>query len=58
MHDQVRAQRERLLPQRRQEGIVDGDQRAGRVRRLGDRANVDDPQQRIARRLDPHQLRL
>ena len=38
MHDEVRAQRERLLPQRREEGVVDDDQRAARVRRLGDRA--------------------
>ena len=38
MHDEVRAERQRLLPERREEGVVDHHQRAGRVRGLGDRA--------------------
>ena len=57
MHDQVGAERERLLPERRQKGVVRRHQRAGRVRRIGHRANVDHPQQRIARRLDPDAAR-
>ena len=56
--DEVGAERERLLQERRGEGVVDGEQRAGRVRRVGGAADVDDVQQRVRRRLDPHELRV
>ena len=45
-----------LLPNRRQKGIVHHRKRAGGARSFGDGADIDDAQQRIARRLDPNQL--
>ena len=51
--DDVGAELQRLLQVRRGEGVVDDDQRAGRVRRLGHRADVDDVQHRVRRRLEP-----
>jgi hypothetical protein len=55
--NEVRAERQRLLPGRRQESIVDHDQGAGGVRLGGDGRDVGDAQQRVARRLDPHHCR-
>ena len=58
MQDEVAAERERPLAARRRQRVVGDDQRAGRLGRRGARGDVDDPQQRIARRLDPDQRRL
>ena len=55
--DDVGAERERLLQVRRRERVVDDDERADRVRRLGGRADVDDVQQRVRRRLEPDEPR-
>ena len=57
VHHQVGAERERLLPGRRQEGVVHHAQGAGRVRGRGHLCDVGDAQQRVARGLDPHQVR-
>jgi hypothetical protein len=54
VHDHVGTETDGLLPPRTHEGIVDGDQRAGGVRGFRYRRDVGDPQQRVARRLDPH----
>ena len=51
------AEFERLLPHGREERVVDDDQRAGLPGPARDRRHVDDAQQRIAGRLDPHQGR-
>ena len=56
--DDVGAELERPLEVGRGEGVVDDDQRAGLVRRLGDGADVDDVQQRVRRRLEPDDARL
>ena len=55
VHDDVGAQLERLLPGRRQEGIVDHGEGSSPVGQRGDRADVGNTQQRIARCFDPHQ---
>ena len=52
--DGVGAEVERLLQVRRRERVVDDEQRADRVRRVCGLADVDDVQQRVRRRLDPH----
>src|SRR6185437_16293898 len=57
VHDEVRAERERLLPDGGQEGVVDYDERTGRVAERHEMLDVGDPQQRIARRLDPEERR-
>ncbi|MET3800160.1 hypothetical protein ABID70_000115 [Clavibacter michiganensis] len=57
VHDDVGAERERLLEVRRGEGVVDDDRGAGRVAEVGERADVADLHQRVARRLDPQDLR-
>ncbi len=54
---EVCAERDWPLPRWRQERVVDEHQRARCMRLLSECANVDDPQQRIAGRLDPDQLR-
>ena len=51
--DDVGAEVERLLQVRRRERVVDDEQRADGVRRVGGLADVDDVQQRVRRRLDP-----
>ena len=56
VHDDVGAERERLLQVRARERVVDDDERAGRVRALGDRGDVDDLEQRVGRRLEPDQV--
>ena len=58
MHDHIGAERERLLPHGREESIVRGHQRTGRMGGIGDGADIHDPQQRVARRLDPDEIRL
>ena len=55
VHDDVGAERERLLQVRRRERVVDDDARVALVRELRDRLDVDDRQHRVGRRLDPHQ---
>ena len=57
MDHHIRAQRERLLPHRRQERVVDDDKRADAVRECRGLPDVGDPQQRIGRRLEPNELR-
>jgi len=57
VHHEVGTEREGLLPRGRQEGVVDRNEGAAGVPELRDRGNVGDAQQRIARSLDPHQLR-
>ena len=49
VHDEVGAEPQRLLPGRRQEGVVDHHQRAGRLGQRGHGGDVGDAQQRIAR---------
>ena len=53
VHDDVRAQRERLLQVRRREGVVDDEERAHRMGSVGGAADVDHVQQRVRRRLHP-----
>ena len=57
VHDEIRSERERLLPGGRQKSVVDGDQRTASVSESGDRGDVGDAQQRVTRCLDPHQRR-
>ena len=57
VHHEVGAEREGLLPRRRQERVVDCDEGTAGVPELRDRGNVGDAQQRVARSLDPHQRR-
>ena len=56
--DHVGAQRQRLLQQRRRERVVDDHARAGLARRGADRGHVGDVEQRVRRRLEPHQVGL
>ena len=56
-HD-VRAEGERPLKVRRRERVVDARESAVIARDLRDRRNIRDPQERIGRALDPHELRL
>ena len=56
--DEVGAELERLLEQRRRERVVDDEQGAGLVRRRPDRGDVVHEQTRVRRRFDPHQLGL
>ena len=58
MHHDIGTQRERLLPHRRQEGIVRHHQRPGRGREAANLGDVGDAQERIARGLHPHHPRL
>ena len=53
MHDDVRAQPERLLQPRRGEGVVDDEEGAGPMRRPSDGVDVDDAEQGVGRCLDP-----
>ncbi len=55
MHDEIRSERDGLLPGRRQEGVVDDYQRSGRAPESRERLDVGDAQQRVAGRLDPQQ---
>jgi hypothetical protein len=55
MDDDVGAMLDRPLQHRREEGIVDHGKRANFPRRANHRSEVGDPQQRVGRRLDPHQ---
>ena len=56
VHDDVRAQAQRLLQVRRGERVVHGQQGAGFAAELRDGGDIQDLQERIGRRLDPHQL--
>ena len=56
MHDEVGAELQRALVDRRRERVVDGDERAALARH--DAGDVDDVQRRVGRRLDPDQARL
>jgi hypothetical protein len=55
--DAIRAERERALPQRRGEHVVDDQRRPGLVRDRGDRADVQDLQRRIGRALEEEGFR-
>ena len=55
VHHQVGAQRDGALKDRRQEGVVHHDQRAGRRRTVRDGPDVGDAQQGVAGCFDPHQ---
>ena len=57
MDDEVGANRKGLLQRGRQESVVDGHLRAGRVSPRRDGANVNDAHQGIAWRFDQHQGR-
>jgi hypothetical protein len=57
VHHEVRAEREGPLERWREEGVIGHDQRARTMPGLAHGAQVRDPQQRIARRLDPQQVR-
>ena len=54
--DQIGAQRDRLLQHRREEGVVD-DEQCLAVERCAYRRQIDQSQQRVARRFDPDQRR-
>ncbi len=54
VHDDVGAERDRLLQVRRGERVVDDDQGAAAMGELGDRLDVDAREQRVGRRLEPH----
>jgi hypothetical protein len=58
VHDDVRAELERTLQVRRRKRVVDDEDRAGIVRRIGRGADVDDVEERVRRRLDPHHSRV
>ena len=58
MHHDVGAERERPREHRRRGGGIDGEQRARRVRDLGDGRDVGDAPQRIGGRLDPDEFRV
>ena len=58
MHDDVGAERERPGEDRRRAGRVDRESRARRVGDRGRACDVADAPQRIARRLEPYELRL
>ena len=51
MHDDMGAELHRPLQRRAGKGIVDDQPRAGAVRDLGDRFQIDDGERRIGRRL-------
>jgi len=55
VHDQVGAERERPLQDRRREGVVDHQQRAVVVRDTGDRGDIGQIDGRVGRGLDEHQ---
>ena len=57
MHDDVRAQLERALQNRRREGVVHDQQAPHLVRESRDGSNVRDQQERVRGRLHPHDLR-
>jgi hypothetical protein len=57
VHDEVGAELERPLEKGSREGVVDDAERADLVGRGGGGFDVDDPEQRIRRRLDPDELR-
>jgi hypothetical protein len=57
MEHDVRAKLERVLQVRGRKRVVDDDDRADLVRRVRGRADVDDVQEWIGRRFDPHELR-
>ena len=52
----VGAERERRLKDRRREHVVDDERRAGFVRDIGDRRDIDDFERRIGRRLQKEGL--
>jgi hypothetical protein len=58
VHDDVGAERQRVLVPRREERAVDHKRRlrCDRLDDLGDEANVDEPQRRVRRRLEPDEL--
>ena len=55
VHHGVGAEVERLLQIRRRERVVDDEHRADRVRGIRRLADVDDVEQRVRGRLDPHE---
>ncbi len=57
VQDDVGSERERLLEVRSREGVVDDDERADGVGSLGRRADVDEVQERVRRRLEPDEPR-
>ena len=57
MHHDVGAESERALQCRSREGVVDDEQGADLTGGARERGDVGDPQQRVARRLHPDQLR-
>jgi hypothetical protein len=56
VHDQVGAEVERSLPERRGEGVVDGGDRAGLARGRQEGRQVGDDQLRVGGRLEPEQV--
>ena len=58
VHDDIGAERERLLKIWRCEGVVDDNEHAVRVRNRADCRNVHDAETGIGRRLDPHDARV
>src|SRR5690606_21301553 len=56
--DDIGTERERFLEERRRENVVDEDERADGVRKIGDGAYVDEIERRIGRCLEEHGLGL
>ncbi len=52
---EIRAELQRLLPGRREERVVDHDERARGLAECRDLLDIRDAQERVARRLDPQQ---
>ena len=57
VHDDVRPQRQRMLQRGGGKGVVDHHQRAVLMGDRAERLDVDDPEPRVAGRLDPHHAR-
>ena len=58
VNDNVGAVVERRLEDGRHEGVIDDDERAGRVGNLGECGDVDQLQHGVCRRLEPEHLRV
>ena len=57
LHREIDAERKRLLVDRAREGVVDDRRDAPRLARRRDPPDVDAPQRRVDRRLEPHDAR-
>ena len=58
VHGDVRAQGDRLLQERRGEGVIDGHHRTAGSRRGAESGHVGDIEQRVGRGFQPEQIRV